>query len=343
MSQYQVGDDCLVTNDVVVDGRTAFYKGNYVSISSVIPGTGETEEFKYGVHSDLLGEDVYLLDTDIARRGSMDFQKERDEPTTTDPRDENERKKALYGGLHRVLFLVGLACLILGILLLRVLYEEAATVGRYLLGAAFWLAIGDAFAFVEYRKHKAKPSQKARVLQIVVVAVSISVVVTVIGVVLVVNVGKGRKRNAYVTKAIDLIKTTDQVMEEEGNSSTAFGKESESLAALDDWSAVQAGYAALVGKYVPVFQGYSSELESVKKGLIALEPPKQYKEFHVLYVECCENLCRGMTSIVEGVQLLLSIDETTDAQINSNRERTARYLDEAQRLRQEALQAWPAE
>lgn len=343
MSQYQVGDDCLVIRDVVIDGRTAFYKGNYISISSVIPGAEETNKCRYGVHSDLLGEDVYLLDTDIARRGSLDFQKEEDEPKVGDPQDEIEKKRALYGGLHRVLFLVGLACLILGLLFSTVLYQKEAPVGGYLLGAVFLIAIGDAFAFVEYRKYKAKPSQKATVLQVVVVAVCISIVVTLIGVIVVVNVGKGRKRNAYVAKATDLIKKADRVMEEEGNSSIALGKDSEPLAALDDWSAIQAGYAALAGKYIPVFQGYSSELKSIKKELIALDPAKQYKVFHGLYVECCENLCSGMASIIEGIQLLLSVDETTDARIDSNKERTARYLDEAHKLRGEALQSWPTE
>lgn len=344
MSQYQVGEDCLVIRNVVIDGRTAFYKGNYIIISSIIPDAEETNKCRYGVHSDLLGEDVYLLDTDIARRGRLDFQKEEDEPKVGDPQDDVEKKRTFYGGLHRVLFLEGLACLILGLLFSTVLYQkDAPPVGVYLLGAAFLIAIGDAFAFVEYRKFKAKRGQKARVLQFVVVAVCISIVVTLISVVVVLNVGKGRKRNAYVAKATDLIKKTDRVMEQEGNSSIAFGKDSEPLATLDDWSAVQAGYAALAGKYVPVFQGYSSELESIKKELITLEPPKQYKEFHGLYVECCENLCGGMASIVEGVQLLISVDETTDARIDTNRERTARYLDEAQELRKEALQVWPAE
>lgn len=59
MDNLKSGDKCVTVKDIVVDGQTAFYKGNYVEIEDVLQNP-EKPAYKYFVFSTLLNKNVNL-------------------------------------------------------------------------------------------------------------------------------------------------------------------------------------------------------------------------------------------------------------------------------------------
>src|SRR5450759_4647880 len=72
MSDFKVGDECLAISDVSIDGKTVFYKGNYINIERVVRDPNEPNAYKYGVRSALLERDVLLSGNDLVKRGDSD-------------------------------------------------------------------------------------------------------------------------------------------------------------------------------------------------------------------------------------------------------------------------------
>src|SRR5450759_1381786 len=47
-SEIQVGDKCVAVNDIVIDGKAAFHKGNDIRIESVVPDPDKPGGYRYG-------------------------------------------------------------------------------------------------------------------------------------------------------------------------------------------------------------------------------------------------------------------------------------------------------
>lgn len=62
---FEVGAKCVAKSDIEIDGKTAFYKGNYITVEKIAP-EAERPEYRYFVHSDLLNRDVCLSDMELA-------------------------------------------------------------------------------------------------------------------------------------------------------------------------------------------------------------------------------------------------------------------------------------
>ena len=67
MEGVKAGEECVVQKDVVIDGKTAFYRGNYVKVERIVPDP-ETTGRRFEVHSALLDRLVQLSDSELMTR-----------------------------------------------------------------------------------------------------------------------------------------------------------------------------------------------------------------------------------------------------------------------------------
>jgi flagellar basal body-associated protein FliL len=90
MNEIQVGDECVARKDVVIDGGTAFYAGNYVKVERIVADpTNPT--YRYEVHSKLLNKMVSLSDSELATR--EDYERSNIEKEFVAPRPFSGVKK----------------------------------------------------------------------------------------------------------------------------------------------------------------------------------------------------------------------------------------------------------
>lgn len=355
MNQFQVGDACLITHDVLIDGKTAFFKGNYISVESVVPDPDKPAGYRYGVHSDLLGEDVCLSDIDVARRGDSDLRKEGNKPTVTPGVSDNQtehkpssKRISMLSSLHRILFVGGLACLITGIVLTIILDESGQSLANGLIGFAIIVAIADVFAWNANRKEVAKSETEAvkgkrEIGKYGVILVILGLVVTVAAssVVIIWSRDKNNQGNAYISNAKDLVEKRTGLIDEENSNAIAFGEEFKNIAAYTDLTLMRTSYSELADKYISIFQGYSDQLKSIKDEFALMEPPSQFRKFHDLFLKSCDSFSNACSSSVDSFRLLKNIDESTGSQMASISAAIDRYSNEGEDLTNKAQQAWP--
>lgn len=356
MNQFQVGDACLVTHDVLIDGKTAFFKGNYISIASITPDPDEPGEYRYGVHSDLLGEDVHLQESDMAKRGDSNWQEEEKKRQIAQSSDslegtdlqETPRRVSMFASLHRILFVGGFACLVTGIILTIELDESGQSLASGLIGLAILVAIADVFVWNAYRKELAKsdtgPIRARRRIGkygVIVVILGLVVTVAVSSVVIIWSRDKNNKRNAYISKAKDLAEKRTGLIDEENSNAIAFGEEFKKIAAYTDLTLMRTSYSELADKYVPIFQGYYDQLKSIEDEFASMKPPSQFRKFHDLFLKSCDSFSNACSSSVDSFRLLKNIDESTGSQMASISAAIDRYSNEGEDLTNKAEQAWP--
>ena len=64
-SEIQVGGKCIAISNIVIDGRTAFCKGDYINVESINPNPAKAG-YKYEAYSKLLGKHVELSDQELS-------------------------------------------------------------------------------------------------------------------------------------------------------------------------------------------------------------------------------------------------------------------------------------
>jgi len=355
MNQFQVGDACLITHDVLIDRKTAFFKGNYISIASITPDPDKPGEYRYGVHSDLLGEDVHLSDVDVARRGNSDLRKEGNKPTVT-PRvsgNQTEHKpspnrRGMLASLHRILFTGGVLCLITGIVLTVILDKSGQSLAGGLIGLAIVAAVADVFVWSAHNKEVAKSETEAVKVKrgigkygVVLGILGVVVAVVATSTIIIWSRDKNNKTNAYDTKAKGLVEKRTRLIDEENSSATAFGEEAKTIAAYTDLTLLRTSYSGLADKYVPIFQGYYGQLKSIRDEFALMEPPSQFRNFHNLFLKSCDSFSNACSSSVDSFRLLKNIDESTESQMTSISAAIDRYSNEGEDLTNKAQQAWP--
>lgn len=76
MSELSIEDKCVAKNDITIDGKTAFYRGNYIEVKDIEEDT-ERPDYKYVVHSDLLNRDLHLSNNEIIKCEDSEWYEEK--------------------------------------------------------------------------------------------------------------------------------------------------------------------------------------------------------------------------------------------------------------------------
>jgi hypothetical protein len=117
---FEASDNCVATRDITIDGATAFYKGNYITLLRIQPDPKKPEN-RYVAYSELLRQEVNLGDEDIIRQADYHEWLKEEKLQVPEETHEDLRKplKPLRGGLLSAVLLV------LGLLLSILLFSFA--------------------------------------------------------------------------------------------------------------------------------------------------------------------------------------------------------------------------